>query len=72
MPGHPRHQQRQITVTVNNPQNAPRALAVEAQTERDAIFRAGMALAARLLAANTECNPGHWIVNDVQDLAPAR
>jgi hypothetical protein len=70
VPGHPRHQKRQLSVKVRGSRGAKQMIAVEAQTEHDAIFRPGMTLAARLIAGHAECNPEQRTVNGVQDPAP--
>lgn len=43
MPGHPKHQKRQLKVKARDWHDVKQTIAVEAQTEYDAIFRAGVA-----------------------------
>jgi len=66
--GHPRHQLRPFTVTVRNrrERGRPELVIVTAQTERDAILRAGLTLAERHPGAE----PGDWYVGQVTDPAP--
>lgn len=64
--GHPRHQLRQFTVTVRHRNERPRPVQVTAQTERDAILRAGMTLARQGGFTNTL----EFTVTGVQDPAP--
>lgn len=66
-PGHPRHQLRMFTVTVRRAGQRPGKLHVAAQTERDAILRAGLGLARRYPAASADL----WSVTGVTDPAPA-
>jgi hypothetical protein len=65
-PGHPAHQMRPFTVTVRRNDYPPMQVRVTAQTQDDAVLRAGMILAAggaaRLAA--------EWIVIGVEDPAP--
>ena len=66
-PGHPRHQLRMFTVTVRRAGQRPGKMHVPAQTGRDAILRAGMALARRYPAASADL----WSVTSVDDPAPS-
>lgn len=70
--GHPRHQIREFTVSYRRTANGHvSSVKVTAQTERDAIFRAGMLLAARYRPVQ---DAGGWadqfIVTGVKDPAP--
>ena len=65
-PGHPRHQLRMFTVTVRRAGQRAVKLHVPAQTERDAILRAGLGLARRYPAASADL----WSVTGVTDPAP--
>lgn len=64
--GHPRHQLRDFTVTVRRTGQRAGRLHVRAQTERDAILRAGLALARRYPGTDAEL----WTVTGVHDPAP--
>lgn len=64
--GHPAHQQRPFRVTARLRARRAQTEIVVAQTERDAILRAGVALAAR----HPGTDPGEWRVTDVTDPAP--
>jgi hypothetical protein len=66
--GHPRHQLRKMTVRLRYGAGAGRAHPVEvvAQTEPDAILRAGLFLAAAGVAGD----PAMWRVAGVDDPAP--
>lgn len=66
--GHPRHQLRKFTVTLREADSGARQVhRVTAQTEHDAIFRAGVATGQR--HPDTDLN--HWHVTGVHDPAPA-
>ena len=63
--GHPRHQLREFTVTVRHSTSGRIKVRVMAQTGRDAILRAGIAL-------TQDDHVGlHWTVLQVQDPAPS-
>ena len=64
--GHPRHQLRGFTVTVRKTGSRAASLHVTAQTERDAILRAGITLARRHPGTDASL----WIITGVQDPAP--
>lgn len=64
--GHPRHQVRQFTITVRRTGQRAGRLHVPAQTERDALLRAGMALARRHPGADMT----QWTVAGIQNPAP--
>lgn len=64
--GHPRHQLRPFTVNVRHGSDRARPVHVIAQTEHDAILRAGHAL-ARLWPGK---DPAGWAVTSVRDPAP--
>jgi hypothetical protein len=65
--GHPKHQKRPFEVTLRNSADQTRTTTVEAQTEHDAVLRAGMTLAYRFVKRD---NPENWIVVKVHDPAP--
>lgn len=67
MQGHPRHQIRTFTVGVRKAGSRAGRLHVTAQTERDAILRAGLALARRHPGTDAD----QWMVTGVTDPAPA-
>lgn len=64
--GHPRHQLREFTVTVRKTGSRAGKLHVTAQTERDAILRAGLALARRHPGTDASL----WHVTGTEDPAP--
>lgn len=64
--GHPRHQIREFTITVKHSTGLPYKLRVKAQTEHDALLRAGLELATHTLSTED----GQWIVTGVHDPAP--
>lgn len=64
--GHPRHQLRTFTVTARRSNERARTIRVTAQTERDALLRAGLALAGETAYPD----PGEWRVTGVTDPAP--
>lgn len=69
-PGHPAHQLRTFTVTASRGAARPdRTFRVDAQTEHDALFRAGMILAADRRTGDGPV-PAEWIVTGVHDPAP--
>ena len=65
--GHPRHQMRTFTVKVRGRNQHPITLPIEAQTEHDALLRAGIRLVA---FPRGTCDPADWIVTLVTDPAP--
>lgn len=72
--GHPRHQLREFTVSYRRSTNGHvSSCKVMAQTEHDAIFRAGMILAARYRAhqpGTATAWASEFIVTGVKDPAP--
>ena len=65
--GHPRHQLRPFTVSVRKYGSRASRLNVNAYTERDAILRAGLALARKYPGTDAD----QWMVTGVTDPAPA-
>ena len=64
--GHPAHQLRRFTVTARRGSERARTVRVTAQTERDAIFRAGLILAGQTAYPD----PAEWYVTAIRDQAP--
>lgn len=65
--GHPRHQLRSFTVTARRSNGRAERVEVRAQTEHDALLRAGIVLGERF---EGDAAPGAWIVTGVHDPAP--
>jgi hypothetical protein len=66
--GHPQHQMREFKVTARDPDDRLCTVSVVAQTEHDAVFRAGFR-AARALPGYPE---SQWTVAEVTDPAKER
>lgn len=71
--GHPRHQLREFTVSYRRSTNGHvSSVKVTAQTEHDAILRAGITLAARYGPVKDAAKwAAEFIVTGVKDPAPA-
>jgi hypothetical protein len=67
-PGHPAHQLRPFTIAARRGSGLEQTVTVEAQTEHDALFRAGMILAGQRFPLGGPV-PAEWIVTGITDPA---
>lgn len=63
--GHPAHQRREFTITARSAGNNAKTVRVVAQTEHDAVLRAGMLIASQFRGID----PGQWITTSIHDPA---